>query len=190
MAPARSRATSRRLRRVPAREAVAAELEHVAAPDRGLWWAGPARCFRRAAPPVPPRRGAGQTPRGSRRPPGPRPPVRAAAARPDPSPRSSSATRLSASASSRARGSGSAHPDPSAAPQRSSWPVVGTTVDREPQVLGLFHGLVPPQNAPPRVDHDGTSRCRRYAGCRRRASRPRSVPRLALRGSGCRSSSD
>ena len=30
--------------------------------------------------------------------------------------------------------------------------------DREPQVLGLFHGLVPPQNAPPRVDHDGAAR--------------------------------
>ena len=30
--------------------------------------------------------------------------------------------------------------------------------DREPQVLGLFHGLVPPQNAPPLVDHDGAAR--------------------------------
>ena len=62
--------------------------------------------------------------------------------------------------------------------------------DREPQVLGLFHRLVPPQNAPPPVDHDGASRAVRVCRLRRRASRPRSVPRLALRGSGCRSSSD
>ena len=36
--------------------------------------------------------------------------------------------------------------------------MVGHHRDREPQVLGLFHGLVPPQNAPPLVDHDGAAR--------------------------------